>query len=104
MRSRLPVSLHRDDVANRLFWHSAQAMLTAIFQDQLNGGGHAGAAFLHRASLTIGSRNFRRPANEPLAILFDYRREFVVHVAMIPIGGGRKPTLSQPPLEGRIKR
>lgn|SRR5215469_222218 len=84
-------SLHRDRFFDGIRRSAAESIVTPILEDELNRGAEAVLALFERVPLAVCPWDFRRPRNEPIAIAFDYRCEFVPHGKSIAQSRGSGP-------------
>jgi hypothetical protein len=73
------VHLDNDRLANRAVGHTAQRIFTTILKNQRDSLSEIRPSLGTRATLPVRSGDFWTVGHKPLAVLFDYRREFVVH-------------------------
>ena len=76
-------SLDGDRFAKGIGRRSAQSILAAVFQNQLDGRTQVFTAFFHTAPLPVGAGDFRGPGDKPLAVALNDRGELVSHGSSI---------------------
>jgi hypothetical protein len=75
----IPASQDGYRLAESFCRNSPKPILAPVFQNQLDRGAKAFTALFHASTLSVCAGNLRRPADEPFAIAFNDRSEFVSH-------------------------